>query len=292
MKLLPSAIFKVQASFLSIPTRRVKPRKEETTEHKKKKRTKTKKGKRKKGNKKATNKKLQTSMLATQQQPNPHPHDHANESEGLDLLGTTTDSYGAAPVPVQTAVRPVPQDDTTTQPTSPEKLTVAIIGGGMGGLAAAVALGRAGVKVDLFEQAAEFAEIGAGIQWVAVPFSGFFFSFFFFCLVFFNPPPPKHMHLELTYPFLNLPLHFFIVYLCSLGPNTVRTLNQMGLGEAYDSVAETDDMGGLHFEWWNGMEDRKYGEVSRRVLLCYLFIALHFGILFQHPLTLRRIVVS
>lgn len=35
-------------------------------------------------------------------------------------------------------------------------LSVAIVGGGMGGLAAGVALGRAGVKVDLFEQAAKF----------------------------------------------------------------------------------------------------------------------------------------
>lgn len=35
-------------------------------------------------------------------------------------------------------------------------LSVAIVGGGMGGLAAGVALGRAGIKVDLFEQAPKF----------------------------------------------------------------------------------------------------------------------------------------
>lgn len=38
----------------------------------------------------------------------------------------------------------------------PKELSVAIVGGGMGGLAAGVALGRAGVKVDLFEQAPKF----------------------------------------------------------------------------------------------------------------------------------------
>jgi ribulose 1,5-bisphosphate synthetase/thiazole synthase len=43
-------------------------------------------------------------------------------------------------------------------------LSIAIVGGGMGGLAAGVALGRAGVKVDLFEQAPKFEEVGAGIK--------------------------------------------------------------------------------------------------------------------------------
>jgi salicylate hydroxylase len=42
--------------------------------------------------------------------------------------------------------------------------TVAIIGGGIGGLAAALSLLRAGIDVEVFEQAAAFAEIGAGIQ--------------------------------------------------------------------------------------------------------------------------------
>jgi salicylate hydroxylase len=39
-----------------------------------------------------------------------------------------------------------------------------VVGGGIGGLAAALACGRRGVPVALFEQAAEFAEVGAGIQ--------------------------------------------------------------------------------------------------------------------------------
>jgi len=39
-----------------------------------------------------------------------------------------------------------------------------IVGGGIGGLAAALACARAGVEVDLFERAAEFSEVGAGIQ--------------------------------------------------------------------------------------------------------------------------------
>lgn len=39
-----------------------------------------------------------------------------------------------------------------------------IIGGGIGGLAAALACSRAGVQVDLFERFAAFSEVGAGIQ--------------------------------------------------------------------------------------------------------------------------------
>lgn len=43
-------------------------------------------------------------------------------------------------------------------------LSVIIIGGGMGGLAAAGAMGKAGLKVDLFEQAPKFEEVGAGLK--------------------------------------------------------------------------------------------------------------------------------
>ncbi len=43
-------------------------------------------------------------------------------------------------------------------------LSVAIAGGGIGGLAAALALARAGQQVALFEKATAFSEIGAGIQ--------------------------------------------------------------------------------------------------------------------------------
>jgi 3-hydroxybenzoate 6-monooxygenase len=41
---------------------------------------------------------------------------------------------------------------------------VIIVGGGIGGLAAALALARAGIAAQVIEQAAEFKEIGAGIQ--------------------------------------------------------------------------------------------------------------------------------
>jgi phytoene dehydrogenase-like protein len=40
---------------------------------------------------------------------------------------------------------------------------VAIIGGGLGGLAAALSLLRVGMEVEVYEQAAAFGEIGAGI---------------------------------------------------------------------------------------------------------------------------------
>jgi len=44
------------------------------------------------------------------------------------------------------------------------KLSIAIVGAGMGGLAAAATLLRAGFKVSVYEQAAKFGRIGAGIQ--------------------------------------------------------------------------------------------------------------------------------
>ncbi len=43
-------------------------------------------------------------------------------------------------------------------------MRIAIAGGGIGGLAAAVALGRRGHEVELCERAARFGELGAGIQ--------------------------------------------------------------------------------------------------------------------------------
>jgi len=41
---------------------------------------------------------------------------------------------------------------------------VLVVGGGIGGLAAALALARKGLAVELLEQADEFKEVGAGIQ--------------------------------------------------------------------------------------------------------------------------------
>src|SRR5205809_6667028 len=41
---------------------------------------------------------------------------------------------------------------------------VLVIGGGIGGLSAALALARKGVPVQVLDQAPEFKEIGAGIQ--------------------------------------------------------------------------------------------------------------------------------
>jgi 6-hydroxynicotinate 3-monooxygenase len=45
-----------------------------------------------------------------------------------------------------------------------KKLRIAIVGAGMGGLAAAAALRKAGVDVTVYEQAGQFARLGAGIQ--------------------------------------------------------------------------------------------------------------------------------
>src|SRR4029079_11249603 len=41
---------------------------------------------------------------------------------------------------------------------------IAIVGAGLGGLAAAIALRRQGFEVQIYEQAAELAEFGAGIN--------------------------------------------------------------------------------------------------------------------------------
>ncbi|MFZ9133856.1 MAG: NAD(P)-binding protein, partial [Gemmobacter sp.] len=41
---------------------------------------------------------------------------------------------------------------------------VTVLGAGIGGLAAAIALARRGASVEVLEQAAELGEVGAGIQ--------------------------------------------------------------------------------------------------------------------------------
>src|SRR4051795_13266692 len=43
-------------------------------------------------------------------------------------------------------------------------LKIGVIGGGIGGLTAAVALRKAGVDIDLYEQAPELTEVGGGIN--------------------------------------------------------------------------------------------------------------------------------
>jgi salicylate hydroxylase len=47
---------------------------------------------------------------------------------------------------------------------SPTSLSVAVVGGGIGGLAAALSLLRAGFDVHVYEQAGDLGEIGAGVQ--------------------------------------------------------------------------------------------------------------------------------
>ena len=45
-----------------------------------------------------------------------------------------------------------------------KRAPVLVVGGGIGGLGAALALSRKGIPVHVIEQAPEFKEIGAGIQ--------------------------------------------------------------------------------------------------------------------------------
>ena len=46
----------------------------------------------------------------------------------------------------------------------PKKLSIAVVGAGMGGLAVAATLRRVEIDVQVYEQTARFARIGAGIQ--------------------------------------------------------------------------------------------------------------------------------
>jgi NADH dehydrogenase FAD-containing subunit len=45
-----------------------------------------------------------------------------------------------------------------------EKLNIGIIGGGIGGVATAVALHRAGIEATVYERATELREVGAGMM--------------------------------------------------------------------------------------------------------------------------------
>jgi salicylate hydroxylase len=57
------------------------------------------------------------------------------------------------------------QSEETPMPAQDEsELSVIIVGGGIGGMATALALSRLGVRITLLEQSAEIGEIGAGIQ--------------------------------------------------------------------------------------------------------------------------------
>jgi salicylate hydroxylase len=46
----------------------------------------------------------------------------------------------------------------------PDQLNIGIIGGGIGGVAAALALHRAGVAATVYERAPELREVGAGMM--------------------------------------------------------------------------------------------------------------------------------
>jgi len=43
-------------------------------------------------------------------------------------------------------------------------MRIIVIGAGIGGLAAALTLGRSGLEVQVFEQASELREVGAGVE--------------------------------------------------------------------------------------------------------------------------------
>lgn len=59
------------------------------------------------------------------------------------------------------AANAIPKDGITTRAMV---LNIAIVGGGIGGLSAAYALGKAGHRITVFEAAPVLEEVGAGIQ--------------------------------------------------------------------------------------------------------------------------------
>src|SRR5436853_4934053 len=50
------------------------------------------------------------------------------------------------------------------EPMGMRNISIAVVGGGMGGLAVAATLRRIGADVQVYEQAHHFARVGAGIQ--------------------------------------------------------------------------------------------------------------------------------
>src|SRR6201994_1878099 len=77
----------------------------------------------------------------------------------LRMEATTADSHTDRET--KRLARPAAHFDEVRRMT---KLSVAIIGAGMGGLATAAALHRAGIEANVYEQASKFTRLGAGIQ--------------------------------------------------------------------------------------------------------------------------------
>jgi 2-polyprenyl-6-methoxyphenol hydroxylase-like FAD-dependent oxidoreductase len=65
---------------------------------------------------------------------------------------------------MERAQRPLPRTNTRIRISSRRTLSVGIIGGGIGGVAAAVALHRAGIGVTVYERATALREVGAGMM--------------------------------------------------------------------------------------------------------------------------------
>ncbi|KDQ58533.1 hypothetical protein JAAARDRAFT_193092 [Jaapia argillacea MUCL 33604] len=84
-------------------------------------------------------------------------------------------------------------------------MTIAIIGGRIGGITTAIALGRLGYTIHLFEQAKQFSEIGAGVAL-----------------------GPKSIALD----------DHAIVFADGTFNSSVESLRKMGLFEAYEKVAD------------------------------------------------------
>ncbi|KAJ6602645.1 hypothetical protein DFH09DRAFT_1125275 [Mycena vulgaris] len=83
------------------------------------------------------------------------PTDHIPRATDLHPPRVNDFLHFTIPHPPASIMDPVP---------NPLKLTIVIVGCGLGGLAAALCFGQAGHQVTVYEAASEAAEIGAGIQ--------------------------------------------------------------------------------------------------------------------------------
>src|ERR1700733_251733 len=78
-------------------------------------------------------------------------------------------STARSPVPSSTRPSAIPArsisfEDAKMSPTAIQDLPFVVVGGGIGGIATALALSRKGLPVHILEQADDLREIGAGIQ--------------------------------------------------------------------------------------------------------------------------------
>ncbi|OJT04462.1 Salicylate hydroxylase [Trametes pubescens] len=113
-----------------------------------------------------------------------------------------------------------------SQTTSQVPIQVAVIGGGVCGLACAIALQRAGLSVELFEAATAFTEVGAGIGLGAL--SGAMLRLYQLAVLITSPS--------------------------GLGPNAVRVLKEFGVLDAVLKKTNPGELKPKGFRFFSGLD--------------------------------------